>query len=249
VRRFISPSQALIDYHVAGGFDRARFHHLPNALAAPDWQEPRHEQVREACRAAQSRPTLVFSGGGVHNKGADVITRAIPGLLAAVPNLQLVIAGPGEPEYFQSWARYAPAVRVVGKVPFHEMRSLFAAADLTLMASVWPENSPMTIYENYQVGTPVLASAVGGIPELIDEGETGYLFPRNDHDALIAQVVRHFARPAHERRRMRQACVVAARTRWTLAQHLDRTEALYAEIDAEARRSRKVTSQRMGAAV
>ncbi len=248
VRRFISPSQALIDLHVAGGFDRARFHHLPNALAAPDWQEPRHEQVIAACRAAQSRPTIVFSGGGVHNKGADVVTRAIPGLLAAIPDLQLVIAGPGEPEYFQTWARYAPAVRVVGIVPFHEMRSLFAAADLTLMASVWPENSPMTIYENYQVGTPVLVSAVGGIPELVDEGKTGYLFARNDHDALVAQAALHFQRPPHERRRMRHACLIAARTRWTLAQHLDRIEALYAEIQAETGRSIPRATQATGAA-
>jgi glycosyltransferase involved in cell wall biosynthesis len=233
VRRFISPSQALIDLHVAGGFERKRFCHLPNALAAPDWTEPRHEQVQEAMRAAQSHPTLVFGGGGVHTKGADVLSRAIPGLLAAIPNLQLVIAGPGEPEYFQEWARYAPAVRVVGKIPFGEMRSLFAAADLSLMASVWPENSPMTIYENFQVGTPVLASAVGGISELIDEGKTGYLFPRNDHEALITQVVRHFQRSPHERRLMRQACIVAARTRWTLEQHLDRIESVYAKVQAE----------------
>lgn len=248
VRRFVSPSQALIDLHVAGGFDRARFHHLPNALAAPDWQAPQHEQVIEAVHAAQSRPTIVFSGGGVHNKGADVITRAIPGLLAAIPNLQFVIAGPGEPEYYQAWARYAPAVRVVGKVPFHEMRSLFAAADLTIMASVWPENSPMTIIENYQVGTPVLVSDVGGIPELVEADVTGYLFPRNDHDALVAQAARHFARPPHERRKMRQACVMAARTHWTITQHLDRTEALYATVHAELGRPPHATTQATGAA-
>jgi glycosyltransferase involved in cell wall biosynthesis len=221
---------------------------LPNALAAPDWAEPKHEQVIEACRLAQSRPTLVFAGGGVHNKGADVVTRAIPGLLAAIPDLQFVIAGPGEPEYFQEWARYAPAVRVVGKIPFNEMRSLFAAADLTLMASVWPENAPMTILENYQVGTPVLASAVGGIPELVEEGKTGYLFPRNDHEALVTQVARHFQRPPHERRHMRQACIVAARTRWTLQQHLDRTEALYVEIQAELQRTAMAKPQTTGVA-
>jgi glycosyltransferase involved in cell wall biosynthesis len=235
VRRFISPSQALIDLHVAAGFDPQRFHLLPNALAAPEWVEPSHEQINEACRAAQSRPTIVYAGGGVHTKGADLLSAAIPGLLAAIPNLQLIIAGAGESEYFQRWARYAPAVRVLGKVPFGEMRALFAAADLTLIASVWPENSPMVIYENFQVGTPVLASDVGGIPELIDEDKTGYLFARNDHEALIAQAARHFQRPPHEQRRMRQACVVAASTRWTLDQHLDRTEALYAQVHAEAR--------------
>jgi glycosyltransferase involved in cell wall biosynthesis len=230
VARFVSPSQALIDLHVAGGFDPKRFAHIPNALAAPDWVEPQNEQIIEACLAAKTQPTLVFAGGGVRNKGAEVILRALPGLLEAIPNLQFVIAGPGEAEYFREYARYAPSVRVLGKVPFSEMRALFAAADLSLSASVWPENSPMVIYENYQVGTPMLGSAIGGIPEMIDEGKTGYLFAPDDHEQMIAKVVHHFQRPTHERRQMRQACVVAAQTRWTLARHLDLTEALYAEV-------------------
>lgn len=230
VARFVSPSQALIDLHVSGGFDAKRFSHIPNALAAPDWVEPRNEQIIEACLAAKTRPTLVFAGGGVRNKGAEVILRALPGLLQAIPNLQFIIAGPGEAEYFREYARYAPTVRVLGKVPFNEMRALFAAADLTLSASVWPENSPMIIYENYQVGTPMLGSAIGGIPEMIDEGKTGYLFAPDDHEQMIAKVVYHFQRPPHERRQMRQACVVAAHTRWTLERHLDLTQALYAEI-------------------
>ena len=233
VRRFISPSQALIDLHVAGGFARDRFRYLPNAMPEPDLLEPHHEQVIEACTAARHRPTLVFAGGGVHNKGADVVLRALPGLLAAIPNLQFVIAGPGEPEYFQEYARYAPAVKVLGKVPLAEMRALFAAADLSLIASVWPENSPMTIYENFQVGTPMLASAVGGIPEMIDEGRTGYLFAPNDDKTLVAKAVHHFQRPPHERRQMRQTCITTARHRWDIQGHLDTTEAIYAEVQAE----------------
>lgn len=231
VARFISPSQALIDLHVAGGFDRERFRLVPYALDAPDWVEPTHEQVLEACHAAQNQPTMVFAGGGVANKGADVVLRAIPGLLEAIPNLQFVIAGSGEPEYFQQFARYAPQVRVLGKVPFGEMRALFAAADLSLMASIWPENSPVVIYENFQVGTPMLGSAIGGVPELIDEGRTGYLFPPNDHDTLVAKAAQHFARPPHERRRMRQACIETARANLTLERHLDCTQAVYAEVN------------------
>ncbi len=142
-----------------------------------------------------------------------------------------MIAGSGDPEYFRQLALYAPQVRVLGKVPFAEMRALFAAADLSLVASTWPENSPVVIYENFQAGTPVLGSAIGGTPELIEEGHTGYLFAPNDDQALVAQVVRHFQRPAHERRQMRQACVVAARTRLTLEHHIDALLELYAEVN------------------
>jgi glycosyltransferase involved in cell wall biosynthesis len=68
---------------------------------------------------------------------------------------------------------------------------------------------------------------------LVEEGKTGYLFPRNDHDALVTQAVRHLQRPPHERRQMRHACIVAARTRWTLDQHLDQLEGLYAQVHEE----------------
>jgi glycosyltransferase involved in cell wall biosynthesis len=235
VRYFISPSQALIDLHIAGGFEPERFRLIPYALPAPNLQEARHPQLLEAAEAAKTRPTIVYAGGGVHSKGADLLSLAIPGLLAAIPNLQLVIAGSGEAEYFQDWARYAPAVRILGKVPFNEMRALFAIGDLALIASVWPENSPVVIYENFQVGTPVLASAVGGVPELIEDEKTGYLYPRNDVQQLIEKAVRHFQRPPHERRKMRQACVAAARTHLTLEDHLNATEALYAELLAESK--------------
>ena len=77
----------------------------------------------------------------------------------------------------------------------------------------------------------MLGSAIGGVPELIDEGRTGYLFPPNDHDTLVAKAAQHFARPPHERRRMRQACIETARANLTLERHLDCTQAVYAEVN------------------
>ena len=98
------------------------------------------------------------------------------------------------------------------------------------MPSVWPENSPVVIYENFQVGTPVVGSAIGGIPELIEPNKTGYLFPPNDAAGMVARVVEHMQRPPVERRRMRQACAAVGRTRWTLDKHLDQIEGVYAEV-------------------
>ena len=230
VARFIAPSQALIDLHLAAGYAASRLRLVPNALAEPPMIPPSHAGVQQAIAQAQGRPTLVFGGGGVAIKGADLLLRAIPDLLVALPDLQLIIAGGGKPSYYEQYARFAPRVVGLGMVPFNDMRALFAAADLTLLPSIWQENSPMTIYENYQVGTPVLASNIGGSPELIDEGATGYLFTPNVADELVAKVAQHFARPAHERRRMRQACLVKARTQLTLAHHLDLLQQVYAEI-------------------
>ena len=124
VRAFISPSQALIDLHVAGGFDRRRFRLVPYALTRPTWGDPTHPGVLEVLAEAESRPTIVFAGGGVVIKGAEVMIQAIPQLLAAIPNVQIAIAGTGDAEYFQEYARYAPDVKVLGMVPFLDMRAL-----------------------------------------------------------------------------------------------------------------------------
>jgi glycosyltransferase involved in cell wall biosynthesis len=123
-----------------------------------------------------------------------------------------------------------PNVQVLGRIPFTDMRILFSLADLTLMPSIIPENSPVTIFESHQVGTPVVGSDIGGIPELIDPGRTGYIVPPGDPQALADAIIDHFARPPLERRRMRQACVETVRVQRSLGQHLASLRAVYDEV-------------------
>ena len=87
----------------------------------------------------------------------------------------------------------------------------------------------MVIYQSYHAGAPVVGSAIGGIPELIDEGETGYLSPSGDAVALADQVLAHFARPARQQARMRMACLKRVRTSLTLEQHLDAMQQVFCE--------------------
>lgn len=233
VARFISPSQALIDRHVETGYDPARFRLVTYGLAEPTLAPPQHPGVQAICATAHTRPTLVFAGGGVEIKGAKVVLAALPALLAELPDLQLAVAGWGDPDVLRAYHRFGDAVRVLGSVPFLDMRALFGAADLSLAPSVWHENSPVVIYENFQMGTPVVGSRLGGTPELIDEGRTGYLFAPGSASELAAKVIHHFRRPAWERRMMRQACVQKARCDLSLQAHLDQTQAVYAEVMGE----------------
>jgi glycosyltransferase involved in cell wall biosynthesis len=96
-----------------------------------------------------------------------------------------------------------------------ELRETAAAA---IVPSIWMENSPMTIYESYAVGLPVIGSDIGGIPELIDVGETGYLFEPKDVDGLATAIRRLFDadRAALQRNALRWA------REHTMAAHVDR---------------------------
>ncbi len=235
VDRFLSPSQAVIDRLVETGYDRERFQLLRLGFDdAARQNEPLPAPVARAIGETRGRPIIVFAGGGTTIKGARVVLDAVPKLVEQVKGLRVLVAGGGDPEVLAEFERLPPPaseqVTVLGRVPFHAMRQLFAAADLTLFPSLWHENSPVTIFENFQVGTPLVASRVGGIPEFIDEGETGYLVPPGDVDALVDAVVGHFGRSPVERRRMRQRCVKVVQTGLSLDAHLDALEKVYEEM-------------------
>jgi len=230
VRIFISPSQALVDRHVERGYELNRFRLVRHGLHsefAPSIVDP---QVHHVVATQLAYQTLLFAGGGIEIKGAGVLLQALPKLLARWPRLRLVVAGGGEASYLEQFKRYAPRVQVLGPVSFQDMKHLMASADLMLVPSTCHENSPMTILESLQVGTPAVGSDFGGIPELIRHEETGYLFPVGDAAALAAMIDRYLARPAEQRRRMRQACVQAARTQFTLDNHVDGILNVYHEI-------------------
>jgi len=229
VRLFVSPSQALIDRHVEAGYSPDRFRLVPYGLREERIPEPSHPAVIRVNESRAMYNTLAFAGGGVETKGAHVLFQAIPLMLRHIERLRVVIAGGGEQRLLDSFRAYAPAVQVLGRIPFEEMRTLFGAVDLSVVPSVWHENSPVVIYENYQAGTPVLGSDFGGIPELIREGQTGYTFPVGDPVGLAEKAILHFARPSYERRRMRQACYRRVSSVLSLRQHIVGMQAVHEE--------------------
>lgn len=227
---FTPPSQALIDLHIRGGYAPARFRLVRLGFPEERLSEPVHPAVRRLQSNRDNAPMIFFGGGGVDVKGGHVVLAAVPAILAKTPGAQIVIAGGASPEMIAAFRQYSTNVEVLGRIPFTDMRTLFALADLSLTPSIWYENSPVTIFESHQVGTPVVGSNVGGIPEFIDEGHTGYIVPPGDATALAQAINAHFARPEIERRRMRMACVEAVRTQRSLAQHLASLRAVYAEV-------------------
>ena len=69
------------------------------------------------------------------------------------------------------------------------MLRLFAAADASVLSSAW-ENFPHTVVEALAVGCPVISTAVGGVPEVVRDGENGLLVPPSDPAALGAAIAR-----------------------------------------------------------
>ena len=166
--------------------------------------------------------TLAFAGRLSAQKSLDVGLAA----LADVEDVTLVIAGDGDQraplERRAAELGVADRVHFLGAQSRERVLELFRAADASLLSSSW-ENFPHTIVEALAVGTPVLATRVGGVAEVVHDGENGLLVPAGDRDALAASIRRFFDDDAlRERLRAAAAGSVRAFDRDTVFARLER---------------------------
>jgi len=116
------------------------------------------------------RKSVLFVGRVEKRKGADVLLRAIPLVLAKHPDCEFFFVGQVTDE-LRDQAEAAPAAaRFLSFKPRNELVDLYQHASVCVVPSLW-DNSPNVIYEAMACGTPVIATDVGGIPELVDHGE------------------------------------------------------------------------------
>jgi glycosyltransferase involved in cell wall biosynthesis len=79
---------------------------------------------------------------------------------------------------------------VHGPVAHADVPKALGALDVLVVPSIWAENSPLVIHEAFLAGVPVIASDIGGIPELVTHEVNGLLFPVGDVDALARALQR-----------------------------------------------------------
>ncbi len=132
-------------------------------------------------------------------------------------------------------ARLSPAaaarVRFLGTVPQPVLISQYRAADVLVLPSVWQESYGLPVAEAMACGVPVLASASGGVPELIEDGVTGKLVPRLDTQAL-ARALRQMAADPARLLEMGAAARIRAERLLTWGRSAERLERLYAGLAA-----------------
>lgn len=193
-----TPSSYLRDLAIGWGVAPDRVSVLPNP--APDAvPTASREELRRTL--GLDGDVLAFAGRLTAQKSLDVLLRA----LATCDGVRLVIAGAGEEghavEQLVSQLGLEPRVRLLGALPRERALELLAAADAAVLSSSW-ENFPHSVVEALAVGTPVIATAAGGVPEVVRDGENGLLVPVGDAEALAAAITR-FVTDAGLRERLR----------------------------------------------
>jgi glycosyltransferase involved in cell wall biosynthesis len=167
VALFLAVSTFLRRKHLEAGFSPERLLVKPNF----SWPMPRREGPGEV---------FLYLGRLSPEKGVETILRAWrPGLGT------LVVAGSG-PEDGRLRAMAPSGIEFLGTVDGSAVPGLLQRARALLLPSNWYEGQPRVVLEAYAAGVPVLASDVGGLPELVEDGRSGFLLPRTDPEAWTA---------------------------------------------------------------
>jgi glycosyltransferase involved in cell wall biosynthesis len=187
--------------HCAGFIAPSRF--MARALAeeaAPEMIE----QIYNGIHLPEQRPfvaerRLLFVGRLEAVKGVDVLLRAFARIHHAHPDVELSIIGDGERrsdlEQLADDLGTTSSVRFYGWTGEAEVRSALADSTALIIPSVWPENLPTVALEAIGVGRAIVASRVGGMPELVDEGHTGFLTAPYDVGELAGALDRLLGDP------------------------------------------------------
>ncbi|MFP4458246.1 MAG: glycosyltransferase [Candidatus Zixiibacteriota bacterium] len=154
---FISPSKFLIGQLNKMGFQRRNIYYIPNFSNFPSKDTPIGDYV------------LYF--GRIEN------AKGIFDLIEAVESIQndisLIIAGGGSK---QGEIIESDRIHYIGHLGKDELIDAISNSRFTVMPSICYENAPLTVAESMLLSKPVIGSDIGGIPELISHGETGYIF-------------------------------------------------------------------------
>lgn len=156
------------------------------------------------CRSIQPSPDddgyALYLGRLSSEKGIETLLKAHASLPHRIP---LLIAGTGPLE--ERLRRAYPDARYLGHLSGDILERTIRGASLIVVPSEWYENCPMSVLEAMAHGKPVVASNIGGIPELIIHEETGLLFPPGNPYMLTACLDRLITDPALRRRYGRAA--------------------------------------------
>lgn len=185
--RIAFASQGLLEMHagLAGFPERSRLR-VVYAPALEAEKEPGTLPPVVSVLVAHSTPYILYVGKVSRGKGLDVLFRAHQLALETIPNLHLVIAGNIHGE---DWEFDKARTILLGYVPRDELPELYRKSAIVAVPSTWPEPLGWATLDAGRFARPIVATEVGGIPEVVIDGESGHLVPPLRPDIMASAFV------------------------------------------------------------
>ena len=185
---FISPSHFLMNKIEEMGF-REKLIYLPNFVNTDEFV-PSYDYYEKA---------IYYAGRLSEEKGLFALVEAVKGL-----DVKLIIIGDG-PLREELEKRKGDNTLFMGYISQQELKRQAKKCMAMVIPSEWYENNPRSVIEAFALGKPVIGARIGGIPELVHDGWTGFTFEPGDADDLREKVKQLISMPSSQVRAMGEA--------------------------------------------
>jgi len=186
-RATIAVSRPMVDKLVHLGANRDRVVYVPNGVDRRIFYPRSRSETRRVLGLPRNGKILLFVGRLEREKGLEELVIAYRDLMRKSETpISLLILGEGSfRESLAQQTKTLPHVSLVGNVPPENVALYLGAANLLVLPS-WAEGTPNVVLEALACGRPIVASHVGGIPDVVRPDRTGLLVPpRNPHTLAI----------------------------------------------------------------
>ena len=233
IDRVIAPSRFMRSKLIEGGWPEGKVEALQNF--ADDAILARASGVADDVTDRES-PYLLFFGRLSAEKGVDVLLRAFDAAASSLPrDMRLIVVGDGpDAAEFRELAvslDSAPRIEFAGYQTGDALQIYVERASLAIASSRWRENMPYSIVEAFAAGTPVVGTRIGGIPELVTDGVTGFACEPGDvatmADAMVRGAEAFLDAPVYVR--MQESCRAYVRENCSRDKFMDQLVRLYEE--------------------
>lgn len=221
---FVAPSNRLKALVESAGISPIEV--VPNAVSEP---------TRVHTVNGIEPQTIGFAGRITAEKGVGVLVDAFEIVVTRQPLARLILVGDGPErpaiERRIQTSRLAERVEITGWLPWEEAEHRLARVAVQAVPSVWEEPFGLVAAEAMMRGTPVVASDIGGLGEVVRHGRTGMLVPPGDPEALAAALLT-LLEDRETGRRLARAGEAVARERYALGPFVERMIEIYRRLAA-----------------
>lgn len=191
-------------------------------------------QAREKLGLAPAAPVVLFFGLIKPYKGLAHLIRALAAVKGRIPGVKLLVVGQAN-EDFRPYTRLIAELGLAGAITVHlryvphaEMPLYFGAADVVVLPYVRTYGSAV-LFTAYTFGRPVVATATGGLPEDVEEGQTGWIVPPADERALAGAIIEALS-DAKRLATMGERAAELARTKYAWTDIARQTMEVYSRV-------------------
>ena len=216
VSKFIVPSRFYLNKFVEWGWSPDKFVYIPNFI-----------NTRDYIPDYAAGDYFLYVGRLSFEKGVATLIKA-----AADANVHLKIAGSGPEEMGLKKLAEASGAKIdfLGYVSGEALWDVVRSSMAVVLPSEWYENAPLSLLEAYALGKPVIGARIGGIPELIREGETGFVFTAGSVEELSGKLSHTANMPGVELVEMGRIAREIAESEYESSIYRDRILGLYKDI-------------------